>query len=251
MGGSVSDLLDVLRRRHWAIDALDSEPLDQTELEERGGVSRSTVGRCLRELETAGLVEETADGYRLTQYGEVVFDVFEQSTDRLAGIGSAADVLAMLPRDTDLPSSLFEDATAYQGVDARERHAELIGAADAIHGWHRIVALDDVELYYEQALGGTTFRVVFAPDLTEQMVTVRSDQFREALAHGDVEVREAETPPYSLLLVEGDRRRLCLGIHASDGVLEGLIETADEAALDWGEERFEERWTDATVLGGA
>lgn len=249
MGDSVPDLLGVLRRRHWAVEALAGGTLGRGELVETAGVSRSTAGRGLAELERVGVAEETSEGYRLTLYGQVISEVFERSTARLVGIGEAAGLLARLPRSADIDPGLFEHATVHEGVAARERHGSVVREAEALRGWHWQLALDDAVVYYERALAGTTFRVVFAPPFLERLLTDQHEALEEGLENGDVTVREAETPPYSLLLSEEPERRLCLCVHASDGVLAGLVETTDEDALAWGEKQFEALWADATPLG--
>jgi predicted transcriptional regulator len=241
------DLLEVLRRRHWAVETLTDGELDRDELGAAADVSRTTAGRSLAELERVGVVEETGDGYRLTLYGRVVSEVFERSTARLAGIGESAGVLARLPRTADVDPGLFERSTVYEEAAARERHRAVVRAADTVRGWHRQLALDDVEVYHEQVLAGTTVRAVLDPAFVERLLSDRRELLEAGLTGADVAIREADVPAYSLLLTDGS---VCLCVHAEDGVVEGLVETTGDEALGWAEARFESHWADATPLGG-
>ncbi len=69
-------------------------------------VSRSTVGRAVRELEGAGLVGRV-DGGHSPEHS--LRD--EQTTVRLAAVADAPSAFAALPNDTEIDPSVLADAT--------------------------------------------------------------------------------------------------------------------------------------------
>ncbi len=78
-GRPIMALLDLLGRR-WALRViweLRDEPLVFRALQGRcEGMSSSVLNQRLRELRTAGVVELTDDGYRLTTEGRRLLDVY-------------------------------------------------------------------------------------------------------------------------------------------------------------------------------
>ena len=66
-------LADVLRKRAPLLETLADGPLTQRDVRDELGVSRSTVYKALRELESAGLVVGRPEGYALTGLGRLAW----------------------------------------------------------------------------------------------------------------------------------------------------------------------------------
>jgi tetratricopeptide (TPR) repeat protein len=113
-GGDVTggDVVSLALRRRNVLDAL-AEPRTKRDLVSALDVSRSTVDRAVRELETAGLVDWDDDAYRLTAVGAAV----RTELDRLLAVGDGAAAIASafpaLSPDLDIPPALLADGTLH------------------------------------------------------------------------------------------------------------------------------------------
>ncbi|MEF8777864.1 MAG: winged helix-turn-helix domain-containing protein, partial [Natronomonas sp.] len=71
--GDVERLIDILRKRSLFLELLADTSLDQRDLRDELGVSRSTVYKALQELTDAGLVTEYDGKYTLTGFGRLAW----------------------------------------------------------------------------------------------------------------------------------------------------------------------------------
>jgi DNA-binding HxlR family transcriptional regulator len=98
-------LLDLLGRR-WALRIvweLRSEPLSFRELQQRcGGVSSSVLNDRIAELRDAGALDQTDRGYRLSEEGTRLLDLYpplQEWADRWAAREGAATSDALRARE--------------------------------------------------------------------------------------------------------------------------------------------------------
>lgn len=89
-------LLDESREKRALVDHLD--------------VSRLTVDRATRELETLGLIEYASANLRPTEIGRDVARKYKAFETRLDGLVAASDLLTALNPNVDLKTGLLTDA---------------------------------------------------------------------------------------------------------------------------------------------
>lgn len=83
-------------------------------------VSRSTVDRAVRRLESEGIVERRASGYGLTLVGRLVYEEYLTFTERTTGLLDAAPVFEALPADTPLdPAAHSVQTSSHRSVQRR------------------------------------------------------------------------------------------------------------------------------------
>lgn len=254
----VHGLLEVVGRRHELVAALEGGPATKPELVEAVGVSRSTVDRAVRELESRGVVERRNGAYRLTLFGVMVLEEFEAFRDRLAGLHRAEPLLASLPRDAPLESVALADAEVvtaartepYRPVD---RHFELVGRADQTDVIGTALSPQYVSTYRERVVdGGMRLRAALPEDVMARLVTEYDDQLGEMLATGRVRLRELpEPPPFSLAVVRApESTHLGVLVYGPDGV-KGYVRNDSPAAIAWGRTCFERYWSGGTPIPAA
>lgn len=211
------ELIRLLTRREEVLRGVGTAGIDKRALVEQLSVSRSTVDRGIRELESAGLLARSADGYRRTLFGELLlseYDSFASTADTLCG---GRTLLADLPPSFELDPVLLEDAT----VETASQHAP----------HHPVTAL--CSLLDEGRWIQTVFPAVF-PQVIDQWLTLCDDEMiRADIVLPDPVVGElvgSHTEPLGQLLDEP-----CLSLHqVDDGPNYGLVIAESESAATAG-----------------
>ncbi|WP_137291294.1 helix-turn-helix transcriptional regulator [Natronorubrum halophilum] len=92
------------------LEALRDGPEYKGELAAELGVSKSTVYNQTRELRQQSLVEQTSDGYRLTNRGHLHAELYRDAMSLSKGIYGAGPLLEGVPTDELPPTSVIRDA---------------------------------------------------------------------------------------------------------------------------------------------
>lgn len=127
---------DAMIRRIEVVETLLEAPKDKRTLVEDLSISRSTVDRATRELESLGLIRYTADGYTPTSVCERTATHFFELTDAIGLRRQWEPFLQWVPDDEfDLDFHLLEDAELLlpeQGDPWAmvNRHVQLLKEAD-------------------------------------------------------------------------------------------------------------------------
>ncbi|NUE03001.1 MarR family transcriptional regulator [Halorubraceae archaeon YAN] len=104
------DLLSLIVRRGDVLRTIDSPGMDKRDIVSQLNVSRSTVDRAVRELESAELIERTDNVFRRTLAGELALDAYETFEEQLSAISASCSALRPLPPETEIDSALLVDA---------------------------------------------------------------------------------------------------------------------------------------------
>lgn len=237
----VASLADTLRKRAPLLAQLADGPLNQRELREELGVSRSTVYKSIKELADAGLVADREDGYALTEFGRLAWQRHDAYLARLRRLSAARPLLEAIPDDRRLPPSLFEHGRiVVSGRHAPERPLtrleELGAAADHLRVASPAGMPRYLETLHENALAGEqTVEMVVERDALRRMES-GYDDFEAAVGTEGLEVRAVdEELPFAVTLFDGD----ALGLFAYEDALVGAAFSDDEDALRWGRRTFE------------
>lgn len=254
----VADLVPVIARRERLLAALHGSPQAKCDLVRALDVSRSTVDRAVRQLESDGLVERRGSGYGLTLVGRLVFEEYRTFTERTAGLLDASPALDSLPAETPLDPVAFVDANVTVAERATpyrpgDRHIQLLEEADHVRllstavGPRFVEAVRDavVERAAHVSLGVTGA-------VAEQLVTRHAAAFGDALGADELELRElADTPPFSLGLFAQPSGTAFGALVYDDDAPRAYVDNDTAAAVEYGERCFERFWTAAEPIAPA
>lgn len=235
----------VLDRREF-LDALRDGPKDKRTLVEAADVSRSTVNRAVRDLETAHLVERTNGGYRTTAYGELLAEEFASLLDTASFAWEVRDVLEQLPTvELDFELSRLADADITTPTPANpsapmERVVEIkrnVTTLRSLASGRSPGALDAHERGAQE--GDVSFESVCSVDLVSWLVAddERREQLAGLLEHDGVSVYAYDGEiPVPVGITED---RTFFGVESPEGAPVALVESTDDRVRDWAVERFE------------
>lgn len=252
-----ADIVSVLDGRGDVLDSLREGPKDKRALETALGVSRSTVDRAVRELETEGLVERDGGRYVLTAAGRLLvreYRRFEATTAAVARLDPflrwvPAGELDLNPRWlTDVDLHTPQEGDPYAMVN---RHVGAIAECDRFHGMLPLVGLHAHETVYERVVeDGASVDMVLSGAAVE---TMRSAAYRpkaaELLELDRYEVAVTDEPvPYFLGVF--DDEFVQIGVD-EDGEPRALVEADDDRLVAWADEKLREVREGATPLTAA
>lgn len=252
-----AEILPTLARREALLAELREGPRGKSDVVDSLDVSRSTVDRCVRELEANGLVERREGGYALSLAGQLLFEEYERFRDRAYSVCEAVGVLSALPADADLHG----DALAEAEVTVADRtapyrpaevHLEQVRGADAVSIVSTAVSPQYVETYRDAVVEeGLELRLVTTGAVAEVLVSEYPDVLAESFETGRLEMYQLdEEPPYSLSIIERpETTRLGVLVYDEGGV-RGYISSECDAAVAYGYDTFERYRERATPVGG-
>lgn len=252
---TASELLPLLARREGLLSELDGETRSKGELVRLLDVSRSTVDRTVRQLETAGLAERGDGGVRLTTTGQLLFDEYRTFADRADDLLAAREALSTVPRDATVDPDLLVGAsvtladrtTPYRPA---ERQLELLQGADHVDLIATVIAPRFVDVYREHVIDGDMgIRAALSPAVATEIVAEYPETLSQLLATDRVSLRTLDaTPPFSIARFDyPDRACAAVIIHSEDGPRAHIKNDAD-AAVAFVTEQFERYWDGATPL---
>lgn len=225
---------------------LREQPATGYELEESLNVSRATVTRALSEFRERGWVRRTGPQYVITDFGVVVANAVDQLFETMETVLKLDCVREWLPLDdidfevsrlgdVELVLSFSEDPfNTIRHLTDHFRTAESV----------RMIAAVLLPESLEAAAGAledsnTTFEAVVSLKIID---AIRSDlefqeRFADVIRRDSVRLYRCEDslPNYSIVIADD-----CLLLHLFDenGMPRALIECGDEAAIEWGNNKF-------------
>lgn len=233
---------------------LRDESLIRSELEDRCGASRVTLGRVLTSLEDRGWVTKDDQAYRATSLGELVYSEFLSLCRTVGSVRKLHQVADWLPPSFDLDPLALADAELTLGTRANPFAPVLEFAADTGEAHtHRIltplVTPEAVERSWDAVVnGGQQLTLVVTEDVLDVIRSTPQldEQLTEMLAQEGVDARVTdEDVPYMLAI--GDEQAH-LGLIDDDGIPRALLTCSDPAAIDWCVAEFEAYWNDAEPI---
>ena len=239
------DVADVLFRRFEVVESLIEQSKDKRELVEDIDVSRSTVDRATRELETAGLVEYVGGDFVVTSLGEFSVAEFVRLIEMLRLRRELDSFLQWVPQsefkfDTgDVMNAdivLPEPGNPYNMVN---KHVRALNEAETVRAVLPLTGLHAFEVAHDAVVDdGADYEFVVVPDvvktyesnpnyvpLYEEMV--ESGHFDLYIYDGDV--------PYYLGLLDGTVQ---IGVD-EDGEPRALLETDAREMQEWAQNEYE------------
>jgi predicted transcriptional regulator len=245
--GNSADVRQLLSQRADALSRLLDADRTKNELTEELDVSRSTVDRAVRELESNGLVRREGGTVTATLSGRLAYDSYRRFCAETEHVVEFGDLLAELPPTATISHEMLDDATAYRSEPpATGRPANEITAliAEGTRLRACATAIDDsaaAEQFYRMVTErGGEGAVVYTSSLAEHL---RGEYFRthhEMAATGRFRAYEIDGLPYGLFLIDTDEGVTAAVLVYNDaGAIQGAIFNDTDAAVEWAEERFE------------
>lgn len=249
------DVLSLLDRRAHLLSALRAESRTKRELADVREVSRSTVDRAVRELESAGLVTRTGGQVSITLPGVLALQSHERHVAELAGIDDAFDMLPAYEPDLDVSPALFRDAD----IVLPNRHAphrpvsalvEMLDGANEISLYATGIMPEYVAAYRDRVLDGASLTCICTERVLSELLTQYEGDLTDAAETGRVELYETDTAlPFSLIIAtDDDATAACLMLYR-DHAVAGFIKNDAPDAVDWATHRFDDLLTDAKRVG--
>ncbi|MFB6270686.1 MAG: helix-turn-helix transcriptional regulator [Halobacterium sp.] len=240
-----ADVLEELARRSELLRALRAGPQPKRDLVESLSLSRSTVDRAVRDLESRGFVERD-DGVTLTLHGRLVLDAYDEFTDTLSAVDDAQVVLDPLPADATIDPVLLRGASVV-GPDpvSPQRpfvaYQEHLRDAVGVRGFAPAVLEDNVPLFRERIVAdGLDVDLTVSPDALDELLSAYADSIDEALASGHLTLRRAtETLEYALMLVDQPEHTVVCALFYDERGLVGSLHNDAPDAVRWAEQVYE------------
>lgn len=239
------DTIRTIVKRTAVLETIADGPTSKRDLRDELGVSRSTVYKAVRELESHELAEQTDGGVRLTLLGRLLVEEYQSFVGTAEAVSHQHQVLSVLPPDAPVTTDLLVGAE----VVLAERHApskpldyveDLTRSADALVGLAPSMFRRYNELFYDQLTSGAlTAEIVIYRPVVEHLREDFGDRFAESLAIDCYTVWETtESLPFGLVVTEGDHEEVAV-VAYDEGRPVGVVANDTEAALDWGRDVFE------------
>jgi tetratricopeptide (TPR) repeat protein/predicted transcriptional regulator len=251
------ETVGVVMRRAGLLEELVEVPARKPELVERLDVSRSTIDRAIRALESEGFVERTRAGYTTTPAGRIAVARYRQFAGEQEAILGAREVLEWMPDEIDPPVELVTDASIETEAPAAELFDRLADQLDSAELCRVVLpTLSDTRLlrlcHAETLRGDLDIELLAGESLLARLETEFSRLSRELVEHGDVDVQAAETSIGLLLFGSGqsaEQPGTLVVIVYEDREIQGLLVSSNATALHWANsyyERCRESGTDCT-----
>lgn len=246
---------DLLNTRAEFLRVLGSGPYEKRDLVDELAVSRSTVDRGLRELESARLVHAEDGQYHLTFYGRLLTAVYTTFLDNLTDVQRAKSLLALLPAETAIDFAVLVDADITI-ADEPALHVPstqvktLIERASAMQVLaYANTASEATEVVRTQVEAGTTVDVVFRQAMYESLLKTDTEALTALLESELYTAAVIEDLPFGLLVLDIDETpHMCLLVYGENETLRGVIVNDAPAAVAWARQTFEHYRANATPV---
>lgn len=250
---SPTQVIELVGRRYEFLAILENDTYDKRTLEEKLDVSRSTVDRALRELETAALVRRTTGGYDTTLYGRTVVAIYDLLLDYVDYVQRAKSLLAALPSEIEFSVGLVIDAEIIVAEEPAlhapsTRIAELVKRASEIRGLaYAHTSPEAMELFQQQVVEeGTPTEIVFREAMYNNFKITSPGIVESLISSKHYEPYVAPDVPFGLFLLNIDGSdRVCLVVYDDEQNLKGIIVNDTDEAVAWGTRLFERYRADA------
>lgn len=242
-----AEAIDAVSRRAAIIECLVDGPKYNRDLREELDISRSTAYKAVTELEELNIAQRGDDGYQLTVLGQLLFEQYRAFRGRVTEVCRAGDLLAVLPRDTEIPFSVLKGAD----VSKSKPHApnrpvqeieRLVDDATRVRGTGPVVLPRYVEIFAEQILSNELeAELIYAQPVFQHLLDVYEQDFTATVQSDNLVawVTSADLP-YALLLIDEPTHQVAIVVYDNGGEIRGLIVSDSEAAYAWASDQWEQ-----------
>lgn len=244
---TAAEKIDVVSSRLEFLLLLRDTPMEKPELVDELDVSRSTVDRGLRELETLDLIEYSAhEGYKPTLCGRLLAQEYVRLQTTAARIDRTQELLLALPADVEFDPVVLEGADVIVANNAAPFVPGTV-VEDLLRGAFRLRGLARAyshpgafEVFSDLVEDGTRVEVVFQKGMIEHLLDATATDVHRLLDAEHVDPYVIDDVPYGLFLVDHVADTTgCVLVYESDNHLKGVIANDTADALEWFEAVYE------------
>jgi predicted transcriptional regulator len=240
------DIVSTVSSRQPVLESLQAEPKDKPTLVDELGMSRSTIDRSVRELETQGLVEYSDGEFMLTPVGASTVSGLSDLRDMIQLQQRLEPVLKWVPDgELDIDLELLADAEVILPESGDpwamvNRHVKLLKQVNEGCAVLPLAGLHACEAIHDRITNeGAVFEIVVNPDVAGTLqsnpdYTELVDEMLETGRH-DIYVYEGEIPYFVGLLND----TVQIGVD-EEGEPRAILETDSPEVADWAEGKYEE-----------
>ena len=229
-----------------ALAALASRPRSRADLRELTGVSRSTIGRTLREFDDRHWIRRDGHRYEATQLGAFVATGLQDLIDRLETERTLREVWQWLPIEADgFTIEMAADAVVtvaetddpYRPVN---RFVSLLRETERFRFVGFELALlepckDDLA---QRIVDGMETEIIDPPSVARYILTTYPDHCSGPRESGNLTIRIHDNlPPYGVAVF--DRRIGISGHDPETGAVRVLLDTDRPAAREWADSTYD------------
>lgn len=232
--------------RATTLDVLARRPQRRADLLTITGVSQSTMGRTLRELEERDWIRRNGQEYEATPPGAFVASGMRELVDRVQTEQTLRDVWGLLPDESsgftfelvaDAVVTVADSDDPYRPVN---RFLALVRETEQFRfaGFNVALLQPCKDELCRQIVEGMRSELIDPPNVVQYIRSSCSDQFSETLENGDLTIRvHDDLPPYGIGIF--DDRIAISGYDPTSGTVKVLIDTDSPAAREWVESVYE------------
>jgi predicted transcriptional regulator len=253
-----SGFVETLCTRHEFLVSLRAGPREKRALVETLDVSRSTVDRAIRELQSEGLVEREQRGFRLTAAGELAASFTEGMLSVTADLRAVARVLDSVPASAPIDGRVVRGATVAEATRTTRYRPlstldELLCEATRLYGIAPVVTRRrSIDRLSEAVTDrGADAEIVFSDSLAEQLLPSVGEEIRTMVDEGFRPLAASDLPFGLCLGKMPDGWRTCLVTYGDDGDLQGVVTNDAPDAAAWAWDVYRSYRRDAVDLSAA
>jgi predicted transcriptional regulator len=231
-------------KRADALSVLRDGAVDRIGLMTELDVSRTTVHRIVRGLESKGLLVQDGGEFSLTTLGRTVADEVAVYRRRVNAAGRLQPFLETV--DESSPSidvELFEGASVTVTESTNPyapvaRFMELLRDSETVHGFDTTtIAPIYVEDIRNEILGGMETDIVYLSAVVEEMVDTYPEEIAAAVEAGHLTLSTHDDLPFGLAIFDD---RIGLGGYDDEtGMLRAFVDTDAPDARRWALDLYE------------
>jgi predicted transcriptional regulator len=241
-------VLEIVEKRRCVLGRLVDGPVSKPELVASLDVSRSTVDRAIRDLESQSLVTREDGTFAATLAGRLAWRAFRRFRRRVDDVIDARELLAHLDPDCGLDTAVIDGAAVhvaegpapYRPTEELDR---LIEAAERIRSLTTSITDSSVvELVRETIVErGVEYEGVFTADVARFLREECDEAVREMAETGRFRAYCTPSLPFGLFLFDLPERRVAAVVVYGDVTeLRGVVVSDSAPAVEWATRYYRE-----------
>lgn len=237
----------LLESRSDVLRLLLDGPTTKAELSDQLEVSRSTIDRAIRDLESVECLTRADGGFVASTTGRLALTEYDRYCERTQTLRDSHAFLSALPDDAPITLDILHDATitiptSHAPEEALQPSIELLREATTIRGTAPVVLSFYPDLFEECVReDDLTVELILADDVLATLPNMMSDRVGPFVRHENVTLYRAGEPlPYALWVMDTPDGRVA-GITAYDaGGVAGLLVNDSPRAVEWVDAQYEQ-----------
>jgi len=250
------EMIRLVTRRKEILRTVGTEGLGKRELVEKLSVSRSTVDRGVRELESAGLLTRSADGYRRTLFGELLLTEYDSFISTIDVLLPGHGLLSDLPPQFDLDPTVLKDArivtsSQYAPHQPISELCSLLAEARWIQTVFPAVFPQILNLWSTLGdQGMIRADIVLTEPVVGELVSAHTETLQALLREPRLSLHQVDVEPSYGLVIAEEESTATAGLVVMDdrGGARAFVETEAESAVSWVRERIDHHLMQSTPL---